>query len=172
MSSATSRLRGRVSTKPSSASSVRASSRPPSRGGQNSSNVPAYMNQGAAARRAVSPAASVKSSSSRARLNNTSPTGQKRKMRDDDGPLDTNVQVVVRCRGRSEREIRESSDVILSCPGGPVGKEVDLAVGPLPMSNKTYTFDKVFGPEADQSMIYDEVVQPILGEVCCDCDSK
>lgn len=30
---------------------------------------------------------------------------------------------------------------------------------------KTYPFDRVFGPEADQAMIYNDVVQPILEEV-------
>ena len=30
---------------------------------------------------------------------------------------------------------------------------------------KTYKVDHVFGPEADQSMIYDEVVHPMLEEV-------
>jgi kinesin family member 11 len=33
------------------------------------------------------------------------------------------------------------------------------------MSNKTYTFDRVFGPEADQQMVYDDVVAPFLDEV-------
>lgn len=92
----------------------------------------------------------------------------KRKARDGDreGSEETNVQVVVRCRGRNEREIKENSAVILSTPGGLRGKEVALSLGPLALSNKTYQFDRVFGPEADQSMIYDDVVQPIVGEVC------
>jgi kinesin family protein 11 len=38
-------------------------------------------------------------------------------------------------------------------------------MGPSAVSNKTYQFDKVFSPAADQNMVYDEVVAPILDEV-------
>jgi hypothetical protein len=41
-------------------------------------------------------------------------------------------------------------------------------MGPSALSNKTYQFDKVFSPAADQAMIYDEVVAPILDEVSWD----
>jgi len=120
--------------------------------------------------RATSPAESISS------IRNPPPGGSsppassrnKRKARDGDreGSEETNVQVVVRCRGRNEREVKDNSAVILSTPGGLRGKEVALSLGPLALSNKTYQFDRVFGPEADQSMIYDDVVQPIVGEVC------
>jgi kinesin family member 11 len=72
--------------------------------------------------------------------------------------------VVVRCRGRNEREVRENSGVVLSTDGVK-GKTVELSMGPSALSNKTYYFDKVFSPAADQSMIYDDVVTPILDEV-------
>ena len=39
-------------------------------------------------------------------------------------------------------------------------------MGPSSVSNKTYQFDKVFSPAADQGMVFDEVVAPILDEVC------
>lgn len=78
---------------------------------------------------------------------------------------ETNINVVVRCRGRSEREIRESSVVVVSTPGGLRGREIALSMGPLALNNKTYSFDRVFGPEADQAMIYDDVVAPMLEEV-------
>jgi hypothetical protein len=32
-------------------------------------------------------------------------------------------------------------------------------------TTKTYTFDKVFGPECDQPTLYEEVVSPMLHEV-------
>lgn len=48
---------------------------------------------------------------------------------------------------------------------GARGKSVELSMGPNALSNKTYHFDKVFSPAADQSMIYDDVVSPILDEV-------
>lgn len=72
-----------------------------------------------------------------------------------------NIHVVVRCRGRNDREIKENSGVAISVSGS---KEITVQTGPLTLSNKTYSFDKVFGPEADQSMIYDNVVSPILEE--------
>jgi kinesin family protein 11 len=48
---------------------------------------------------------------------------------------------------------------------GVKGKSVELSMGPSALSNKTYHFDKVFSPAADQTMIYDDVVTPILDEV-------
>lgn len=48
---------------------------------------------------------------------------------------------------------------------GTKGSTVDLSMGPNALSNKTYQFDKVFSPAADQNMIFDEVVSPILDEV-------
>jgi kinesin family protein 11 len=109
---------------------------------------------------AVSPAESLAS------VATTAPNGTKRKERDyeQDGGEETNINVVVRCRGRNEREIRENSGVVLSTDGVK-GKTVELSMGPSALSNKTYHFDKVFSPAADQSMIYDDVVTPILDEV-------
>jgi kinesin family protein 11 len=108
---------------------------------------------------AVSPAESVVS------IATTAPNGTKRKERDyeQDGE-ETNINVVVRCRGRNEREVRENSGVVLST-NGVKGNTVELSMGPIALSNKTYHFDKVFSPAADQSMIYDDVVTPILDEV-------
>ena len=60
--------------------------------------------------------------------------------------------------------MRENSGVVLSTDGTR-GKTVELSMGPSALSNKTYRFDKVFSPAADQAMIYDEVVTPILDEV-------
>ena len=93
-------------------------------------------------------------------------TGVKRKNRDyeQDGGDETNINVVVRCRGRNEREVRENSGVVLST-NGVKGNSVELSMGPSALSNKTYHFDKVFSPAADQAMIFDDVVRPILGEV-------
>ena len=92
--------------------------------------------------------------------------GIKRKERDFDneGGEETNIHVVVRCRGRSDREVRENSGVVLST-NGLKGKSVELSMGPSALSNKTYHFDKVFSPAADQSLIYEDVVTPLLDEV-------
>lgn len=90
----------------------------------------------------------------------------KRKERDYEREIneDTSIHVVVRCRGRNQREIKENSGVVLSTEGV-AGKSVDLSMGPNAISNKTYAFDKVFSPGADQVIVYDEVVVPILNEV-------
>lgn len=90
----------------------------------------------------------------------------KRKARDDmeGGAEETNINVVVRCRGRNDREVRENSGVVVSTEGIK-GKKVELSMGPSALSNKTYQFDKVFSPAADQGMVFDEVVTPMLDEV-------
>ena len=95
----------------------------------------------------------------------------KRKERDfegGDGSEETNIHVVVRCRGRNDREVKENSGVVVSTDGVK-GNNVDLSMGPSALSNKTYHFDKVFSPAADQAMVYDEVVTPILDEVRFPC---
>jgi kinesin family protein 11 len=119
---------------------------------------------------AVSPADSVLSVATTA----TAQNGTKRKERDfeqEDGGQETNINVVVRCRGRNEREVRENSGVVLSTDGVK-GKSVELSMGPSALSNKTYHFDRVFSPAADQAMIYDEVVTPLLDEVTAFCSLK
>lgn len=76
----------------------------------------------------------------------------------------TNINVYVRCRGRNEREIKENSGVVVNTDGVK-GKTVELSMGPNALSNKTYHFDRVFGRAADQIMISDEVLKPILADV-------
>ncbi|KAF7363485.1 Kinesin motor domain-containing protein [Mycena sanguinolenta] len=85
---------------------------------------------------------------------------------------ETNIQVVVRCRRRSEQEVAANSPIIVSSTGAK-SKELTVEVA-LPQSSlgvvtlapvRTYPFDLVFGPEADQALIYHEVVSPMLEEV-------
>ncbi|KAI9780147.1 MAG: kinesin motor protein cin8 [Geoglossum umbratile] len=127
--------------------------------------MPPHLSSGRLQSGAASPANSVASMST---LRSRSPTsGMKRKERDydhDGSCEETNIHVVVRCRGRNEREVRENSGVVLSTTGVK-GKSIELSMGPSALSNKTYTFDKVFSPAADQSIVYDEVVAPILEEM-------
>lgn len=142
---------------------VRASMRPPVRS-VSTRQVPAGRRGSIAPRidrsGAVSPANSVSS------VNTTATAGTKRKERDFDGDdgESTNINVVVRCRGRNQREVRENSAVVVSTEGVK-GKLVDLSMGPTALSNKSYNFDRVFSQAADQSMIFDDVVKPILDEV-------
>lgn len=117
------------------------------------------------------PAPSVRSSaigaSRVARSPEKSSAAGKRKEKDFEREIneDTSIHVVVRCRGRSDREIKENNGVVLSTPEGVKGKTLDLSMGPNAVSNKTYAFDKVFSPAADQTMIYEDVVVPVLDEV-------
>ncbi|KAI1751835.1 P-loop containing nucleoside triphosphate hydrolase protein [Xylaria castorea] len=99
-------------------------------------------------------------------LSSVATMGIKRKERDFEveSVQETNINVVVRCRGRNEREVRESSAVVVSTDAGQ-GKTVELSMGPSALSNKTYNFDRVFSPAADQNVIYDDVVKPILEEM-------
>lgn len=85
---------------------------------------------------------------------------------------ETNIQVVLRCRRRNEREITDNSPIIVTSNGAK-SKELSiessvptssLGIVTLPPT-RTYPFDLVFGPEADQAMIYHEVVHPMLEEV-------
>jgi len=136
--------------------SVQGSMRAPARSGISSRNLGGSL--------LSSPAPSIRS-----RAATVSPRKASGESRDDHyGPpprfvSEANINVVVRCRGRSEREKAENSAVIVSHPST---TEVALALGPLAsIENKLYTFDRTFGPEADQQRIYDNVVQPLLNEV-------
>ncbi|RMD44303.1 hypothetical protein DV735_g919, partial [Chaetothyriales sp. CBS 134920] len=93
-------------------------------------------------------------------------SGTKRKERDfdQDESEETNIRVVVRCRGRSAREVKENSGVVVST-SGVKGTNVELSMGPNALSNKTYHFDRVFSPAADQAILFDDVVAPILNEM-------
>ena len=113
----------------------------------------------------ISPTNSIMSMSTSRSRSPPHGTGTKRKEREFDTEVEeTNIHVVVRCRGRSDREVRENSGVVVSTTGVK-GKNVELSMGPSALSNKTYHFDKVFSPAADQSMIYEDVVTPLLDEV-------
>ncbi|KAH6656971.1 P-loop containing nucleoside triphosphate hydrolase protein [Truncatella angustata] len=93
-------------------------------------------------------------------------TGTKRKEREFEmeAILETNINVVVRCRGRNEREVKENSAVVVETEGAK-GKLVELSMGPNAVTNKTYNFDRVFSPASDQNMIYEDVVKPILDDM-------
>ncbi|KAL2675294.1 hypothetical protein Neosp_011478 [[Neocosmospora] mangrovei] len=107
---------------------------------------------------AVSPSESVTS---------VNTVGTKRKERDfdaDAGVEETNITVVVRCRGRNEREVRENSNVVVATDAVK-GKVVELSMGPSALSNRSYNFDRVFSQAADQNMVFDDTVKPILDEM-------
>lgn len=85
---------------------------------------------------------------------------------------ESNIQVVIRCRRRSEKEIQDGSHIVVTS-SGPKSSEITVQLEPQTSSlgvvqlppTRTYPFDMVFGPEADQSMVYNDVVAPMLDEV-------
>ncbi|BAE66113.1 unnamed protein product [Aspergillus oryzae RIB40] len=124
-----------------------------------------------ATQRASSPAISSKipaSGGSRVIKSPSEPASvtAKRKERDLERGIneDTSIHVVVRCRGRNDREIKENSGVVVKTEGVK-GNTVELSMGPNAVSNKTYTFDKVFSAAADQLAVYEDVVLPIVNEM-------
>ncbi|GAC77498.1 kinesin-like protein [Moesziomyces antarcticus T-34] len=93
---------------------------------------------------------------------------------------ESNIQVVVRVRGHAPNEPPRTAPSILTT-SGPRCQQIHVAIEPAPVSSsssssttlqqesctrqKSYHFDQVFGPEADQGMLYQDVVGPILEEV-------
>ncbi|KAJ9188929.1 hypothetical protein P3X46_000279 [Hevea brasiliensis] len=75
-----------------------------------------------------------------------------------------NVQVIVRCRPLSEDELRVHTPVVVTCNEGK--REVSAIQN---IANKqidrTFLFDKVFGPTSQQKDLYDLAVSPIVYEV-------
>ena len=101
---------------------------------------------------------------------NTGASSSKKLQQPNEG--ESNIQVVIRCRRRNDRELQEASPIIITTEG-PKGQNITietaapssvLAVVTLPPT-RTYPFDVVFGPEADQAIIYQDVVHPMLEEV-------
>ncbi|KAG0021190.1 kinesin motor protein cin8 [Podila clonocystis] len=72
-----------------------------------------------------------------------------------------NIQVVLRCRTRNEREQKENSPVVVTAQNREI--QVPSTLGDRAPC-KTYTFDRVF-MYMDQESIYHDVVTPILDEV-------
>lgn len=83
-------------------------------------------------------------------------------------PQEKNIQVVVRCRPRNGKEVKEGSPSVVKCQ--PAKREIvvkhDIAnTSSLSSTTKTFTFDRVFAPDTKQIDVYRSVVVPILDEV-------
>ncbi|XVE96823.1 hypothetical protein REPUB_Repub02eG0256200 [Reevesia pubescens] len=81
-----------------------------------------------------------------------------------DRDKEVNVQVLLRCRPLSEDEQRINVPRAISCNEN--RREVTVLQN---VANKqvdrVFTFDKVFGPKAQQRTIYDHAIAPIVNEV-------
>lgn len=76
----------------------------------------------------------------------------------------SNIRVITRCRGRNDREIKSKSAVVVDS-NSESRQEISVKIGEDLSSTKTYSLDRVFGPEADQAMIFDEIISPIVDDL-------
>uniref|UniRef100_A0A803KS51 Kinesin motor domain-containing protein n=1 Tax=Chenopodium quinoa TaxID=63459 RepID=A0A803KS51_CHEQI len=75
-----------------------------------------------------------------------------------------NVQVIVRCRPLNEDERRLQIPVVITC--NEIRREVSAAqLIANKQIDRTFTFDKVFGPTSKQIDLFDHAVSPIVYEV-------
>ncbi|XP_077239637.1 kinesin-like protein KIN-5D [Tasmannia lanceolata] len=75
-----------------------------------------------------------------------------------------NVQVIVRCRPLSDDEIKLNTPVVISCNDHrrEVAAVQNIANKQI---DRTFNFDKVFGPASKQKDLYEQAVSPIVTEV-------
>ncbi|XP_073143439.1 kinesin-like protein KIN-5C [Henckelia pumila] len=75
-----------------------------------------------------------------------------------------NVQVLLRCRPFSEEELRNNAPQVVTC--NEFLREVSVSQNIAGKHlDRVFTFDKVFGPNAQQSDLYHQAVVPIVNEV-------
>lgn len=101
------------------------------------------------------------------------------------GDEESNIQVVVRVRGQAPGEPAAAQSILST--SGPHCSSINVAMEVTPsissvnvtansvqsslvsdvagVRERSYAFDHVFGPEADQGMVYQSVVGPVLNEV-------
>ncbi|KAJ0503217.1 putative plus-end-directed kinesin ATPase [Helianthus annuus] len=81
----------------------------------------------------------------------------------DDKEKGVNVQVVLRCRPLSDDDVRAKTPAAVTCNEDKQEVIVTQNTGNK-QSDKTFCFDKVFGPGTKQKDLYDQVVAPIVKE--------
>ncbi|KAG9453650.1 hypothetical protein H6P81_006554 [Aristolochia fimbriata] len=81
-----------------------------------------------------------------------------------DKDKEVNVQVILRCRPLNDDEQRLNVPNVISC--NEQKREVSISQNVAHKQvERAFTFDKVFGPKAQQRSIYDQSIQPIVNEV-------
>ncbi|KAK2976567.1 hypothetical protein RJ640_024188, partial [Escallonia rubra] len=81
-----------------------------------------------------------------------------------DRDREVNVQVLLRCRPSSDDEQRLNVPKVITC--NEQKREVTVSQNLANKQvDKVFTFDKVFGPKAQQRSIYDQAISPIVNEV-------
>lgn len=82
--------------------------------------------------------------------------------------MSSNIQVVVRCRGRNSREIAANSPVLVYLPNDSYSvtnptvsiQQSQQLAGMI--DSKVYTVDQVYGPQADQELVFEKVARPLF----------
>ncbi|KAK7337255.1 hypothetical protein VNO77_17820 [Canavalia gladiata] len=75
-----------------------------------------------------------------------------------------NVQVLLRCRPFSDEELRTNAPQVVTC--NEYNREVAVSQSIAGKHiDRVFTFDKVFGPSAQQKDLYEQAVTPIVNEV-------
>nr|AMS24217.1 kinesin 5d protein [Marsilea vestita] len=75
-----------------------------------------------------------------------------------------NVQVLLRCRPFSEDELLANAPQVITC--NEVKREVSVNQNVQGKQvDRTFVFDKVFGPQSKQKDLYDQAIIPIVNEV-------
>eukprot|EP00890_Picochlorum_soloecismus_P006336 jgi/Picsp_1/6703/NSC_04045-R1_125 kda kinesin-related len=80
------------------------------------------------------------------------------------GDSETNVQVIVRCRPKSEDEVTQRTPQVIQCEEAHREVIMTQQVGGKQF-NRTYHFDKVFSPDTTQERLYEAAISPIVDEV-------
>lgn len=75
-----------------------------------------------------------------------------------------NVQVLLRCRPFNDDEVRTSAPQVVTCNETRREVTVNLNIAAKQI-DRTFTFDKVFGPQAQQQDLYDQAIIPIVNEM-------
>ncbi|MCP8717230.1 MAG: hypothetical protein M5E90_07400 [Asgard group archaeon] len=86
----------------------------------------------------------------------------------------SNIQVIVRCRGRNSQEITAKSPIVVELsndnfsitePYITLNQPVRATSPSLENGQKrTYKFDQIYGSQADQSLIYSQIGHPLLSD--------
>ncbi|XP_078429944.1 P-loop containing nucleoside triphosphate hydrolases superfamily protein [Wolffia australiana] len=75
-----------------------------------------------------------------------------------------NIQVILRCRPLSEEEKRLNTPVVISC--NEHRREVSAVQSIANKTiDKTFNFDRVFGPSSQQKDLFDSAISPVVNEV-------
>ncbi|XP_031102358.1 kinesin-like protein KIN-5B [Ipomoea triloba] len=81
-----------------------------------------------------------------------------------DKDREVNVQVILRCRPLDESELKLNVPRVITCNENRREVTVSQNVANKQL-DRVFTFDKVFGPKAQQRSIYDQAISPIVNEV-------